>query len=155
MMSNKIKNTTLWERLISSQDTASSKRVITLLMSLHFVISSFVILFIAFFVIFYLPKGKVDENLIGLLKIVLEYDFYIILGGLGFITTENMGSIMNERAKTIANANVAVGSPTADNINVDTVNVSQKNNPKAPDATAADATAAADGDSIKIQKNDD
>lgn len=88
--------------------------------------ASFAILFIAFYVIFYLPKGKVDKDLLDLLKEVLQYDFYIILSGLGFITADNMGQIMLEKAKAKAEANIAVGAPTADSIKVDTVNVQQK-----------------------------
>lgn len=88
-----------WKQIISSKDTASSKRLITLIISLHFIVASFAILFIAFYVIFYLPKGKVETELLGLLKEVLEYDFYIILSGLGFITVDSMGSMMLERAK--------------------------------------------------------
>lgn len=88
-----------WKSIISSKDAASSKRLVTLIISLHFIIASFAILFIAFYVIFYLPKGKVEPDLLTMLKQVLEYDFYIILSGLGFITADNMGQIMLERAK--------------------------------------------------------
>lgn len=88
-----------WSSILSSKETASSKRLVTLIISLHFIIASFAILFIAFYVIFYLPKGKVEATLLDMLKQVLEYDFYIILSGLGFITADNMGQIMLERAK--------------------------------------------------------
>lgn len=99
----------LFNRLIDSNDSASSKRVITLIMALHFIIASFVILIIAFFVIFYLPKGKIEQSLIDLLKIVLEYDFYIIIGGLGFVTTENLGKMLLEKAKSAAYSNNNTG----------------------------------------------
>lgn len=92
-----------WRSIISSKDAASSKRLVTLIISLHFIIASFAILFIAFYVIFYLPKGKVDTNLLALLKEVLEYDFYIILSGLGFITADNLGQIMLEKVKVKMN----------------------------------------------------
>lgn len=49
--------------------------------------------------IFYTTKGKVDRDLLAMLKDVLEYDFYIILSGLGFITVENMGQVLVEKAK--------------------------------------------------------
>ena len=88
-----------WKKILSSKDAASSKRLVTLIISLHFIVASFVILFIAFYVIFYTTKGKVDKDLLDLLKNVLEYDFYIILSGLGFITMDNMGQVMLERAK--------------------------------------------------------
>lgn len=89
-----------WNQVLSSNDTTSSKRLVTLIISLHFIIASFAILFIAFYVIFYLPKGQVNPDLLLMLKQVLEYDFYIILSGLGFITADNMGQIMLEKAKS-------------------------------------------------------
>lgn len=88
-----------WQKILSSKDATSSKRLVTLIISLHFIIASFAILFIAFYVIFYLPKGKVEPELLGLLKEVLGYDFYIILSGLGFITADNLGQILLEKAK--------------------------------------------------------
>lgn len=88
-----------WNSIISSKDPASAKRLITLIVSLHFIISSFVILFIASYVIFYLPKGKVEPSLLATLKDILEYDMWIILAGLGFITAENVGSAWLERVK--------------------------------------------------------
>lgn len=93
-----------WNQVLSSKDTTSSKRLVTLIISLHFIVASFVILFIAFYVIFYTTKGKVDTDLLGMLRDVLEYDFYIILSGLGFITADNMSQMMLERAKAKAEA---------------------------------------------------
>jgi len=90
-----------WKSVLSSDEPTSSKRLVTLIISLHFIVASFAILFIAFYVIFYLPKGKVEPELLALLKEVLEYDFYIILSGLGFITADNMGQIMLQRARTL------------------------------------------------------
>lgn len=115
-----------WSQIISSKDTASSKRLVTLIISLHFIVASFVILFIAFYVIFYTTRGKVDPDLLGMLKDVLEYDFYIILSGLGFITADNLGQMMLERAKAKVAGNIAVGAPSADTINVETIKVDQK-----------------------------
>lgn len=91
-----------WKSILSSNNTTSSKRLITLIISFHFIIASFSILFIAFYVIFYLPKGKVEPQLLTLLKEVLEYDFYIILSGLGFITVDNMGQILLQKAKALS-----------------------------------------------------
>lgn len=90
-----------WREILSSKDPTSSKRLITLIISLHFILASFLILFIAFYVIFYTPKGKVDKDLIDLLREVLGYDDYIILAGLGFVTVDGLGKILveKERAK--------------------------------------------------------
>ena len=89
-----------WNRVISSEDPTSSKRLITLIISLHFIIASFMILFIAFYVIFYTTKGKVDKDLLDMLKDVLEYDFYIILSGLGFITADGAVQMMTEKYRS-------------------------------------------------------
>ena len=88
-----------WKSVLSSKDTTSSKRLVTLLTALHFFLASFTILFIAFYVIFYTTKGKVDKDLLEMLKDVLEYDFYIILSGLGFVTVDNIGQSIIERTK--------------------------------------------------------
>lgn len=88
-----------WKQVLSSKDTTSSKRLVTLIISLHFIVASFAILFIAFYVIFYLPKGRVEVELLNMLKQVLEYDFYIILSGLGFITADNLSQMLLEKAK--------------------------------------------------------
>lgn len=94
-----IKTANFFNKVLNSKDTTSSKRLITLIISLHFILASFVILFIAFYVIFYLPKGKIEPELIALLKQVLEYDFYIILSGLGFITVDGATNILLEQTK--------------------------------------------------------
>lgn len=94
-----------WKSILSSSDDASSKRLVTLIIALHFIIASFVILFIAFYVIFYSTKGRVDKDLLDLLKFVLECDFYIILSGLGFITADMFGKIMVEKFKTKLGSN--------------------------------------------------
>jgi hypothetical protein len=105
--------------VLSSKDTTSSKRLVTLIISLHFIVASFVILFIAFYVIFYTTKGKVDTDLLGMLKDVLEYDFYIILSGLGFITADNLAQVVLEKTKARVAGNIAVGAPSADIVNLD------------------------------------
>lgn len=91
-----------WTNILSSDSPTSSKRLITLIISMHFIVASFVILFIAFYVIFYTTRGKVDAELLGMLKDVLEYDFYIILSGLGFITADNTVQLLTNRAQTKA-----------------------------------------------------
>jgi len=89
-------------KILSSEDPTSSKRLVTLIMALHLIIASFMILFIAFYVIFYTTKGKVDTELLGMLKDVLEYDFYIVLSGLGFITADNTVKLLTERSQAKA-----------------------------------------------------
>lgn len=81
-------------KILDSKDTASSKRFITLVIASHFVISSFTILFLVCYVIIALPKGKVNTDLLAALQHILEYDFYIILAGLGIITSEGLVSMI-------------------------------------------------------------
>ena len=92
-------NREFWRSILSPESTTSSKRLVTLIISLHFIVASFVVLFIAFYVIFYTTKGKVDKDLLGMLKDVLEYDFYIIVAGLGFITGADMVTIVVSKNK--------------------------------------------------------
>jgi hypothetical protein len=86
--------------ILSSESTNSSKRLVTLITAFCFFVAQFLIIFIAFYVIFYTTKGKVDKDLLSMLKDVLEYDFYIILSGLGFITADNMVQMMAEKYKS-------------------------------------------------------
>lgn len=88
-----------WKQILDSKNPSSSKRLVTLIISGLFIVSCFSILFVAFYVIFFLPRGKVDRDLLEALKQVLEYEFYIILSGLGFVTVDNMGQMMIERTK--------------------------------------------------------
>lgn len=116
------------KNLLDSQNSLSAKRFITLIISFHFIFASFVVLFFAFYVIIYMPKGKTDIDLLATLKMVLEYDFYIILAGLGFITGDSLAGILLEKAKVISAANVATGNPTATNMNVTNADVANIKN---------------------------
>ncbi len=82
------------KRILDSNDTASSKRFITLVIASHFIVASFAILFLVCYVVLVLPKGKVDPQLMAALQTILEYDFYIILAGLGIITSEGLVSMI-------------------------------------------------------------
>lgn len=88
-----------WNNILSSDDPTSSKRLITLILAGIFILAQLAILFIAFYVVFYTIRGKVDVDLLHMLDKVLEYDFYIILSGLGFITVDNLGQILLEKSK--------------------------------------------------------
>jgi len=81
-------------KIIDSKETASSRRFITLVIAAHFVLASFAILFLVFYMVVSLPKGKVDVTLLQTLETILEYDFYIIVSGLGIITSEGLLSIL-------------------------------------------------------------
>ncbi len=115
--------TSFWKGILSSKDTNSSKRLVTLIIAAHFILASFAILIVALYTMFYLPKGKVDPLILNMLQDIIEKDFYIILAGLGFITIERAGDIYLEKAKSVARAKIVTGVPDADTINVDTVNI--------------------------------
>ena len=88
-------------RVLDSKETASSKRLITLIIALHFVVASFAILFLVCYIALVLPKGIVDLTLLTSLEKILQYDFYIILSGLGIITSEGLVSmILNKGVST-------------------------------------------------------
>lgn len=88
------------QRIIDSRETASSRRFITLVISAHFVIASFAVLFLVCYMTVVLPKGRVDNNLLLVLEKILEYDFYIIISGFGIITSEGLVSIIMKRTYT-------------------------------------------------------
>lgn len=107
-------------RVISSKDESSAKRLVTLLMAGHFIVTSFLVSFFVFYLIIYTPRGSVNKDLLGLLDKVLEQDFWVITAGLGFITAENFGNIMLERVKAKAQAITDVAKEaTASNVKVD------------------------------------
>lgn len=114
----------LIRRILSAGDPTSSKRLVTLVIAAHFIIASFVILFFAFYVIVVEPKGMVKPEILQLLQNVMEYDFYIILAGLGFITGENLGQVLLEKAKVAAAGSILTPQPTVTTVdNSDTVNI--------------------------------
>lgn len=98
-----------WKSVVSSSDPTSSKRVITLILAAIFILAQMAIVFIAFYVIFYTTRGKVDKDLLDTLRAVLEYDFYIILSGLGFITADGLGQILIEKYKAKSKSNNYMG----------------------------------------------
>lgn len=119
-----------WQNVLSSSDPTSSKRLITLILAGIFIIAQMAIVYIAFYVIFYTTRGKVDKDLLDTLRAVLEYDFYIILSGLGFITADSLGQMLLEKTKAKIAGNVAVGSPSADSLQIEqTITQEKKNEP--------------------------
>jgi hypothetical protein len=79
-----------WARILDKNDSTSSKRLVTLVVALHFILSSFTILFLVCYIALVMPKGKIDAVLISSFEKILEYDFYIIVSGLAFVTSEGL-----------------------------------------------------------------
>ena len=119
-----------WISVLSSKDPTSAKRIVTLIMAGHFIITSFLVSFFVFYLIIYTPRGSVNKDLLNLLASIIEQDFYIILAGLGIIGVENVANIMLEKAKATVAGNIAVGSPSTDTIKVDNPEPSIKDEPK-------------------------
>jgi hypothetical protein len=88
-------------RVLDSKETASSKRLITLIIALHFVVASFAILFLVCYICLKIPTGTVNLTLISSLEKILQYDFYIILSGLGIITSEGLLSMLLNKGTSI------------------------------------------------------
>lgn len=97
---------------MDSKDPLSVKRFIVLVVAANFILASFLLLFICFYVIFYTTKGKVDKDLLAALKDILYYDVIIITGGLGLVGIEGLGQALVERAKAFSLSSVL----RADNI---------------------------------------
>lgn len=87
------------KNVLTSGDPSSTKRLLTLIMALHFILTAFLISFFVFYLILYTPRGSVNKDLLDLLEKIIEHDIYVILVGIGAIAAENMGNIMLERAK--------------------------------------------------------
>ena len=128
-----------WSNVLSSSDPTSSKRLITLVLAGIFILAQIAVVFICFYVIFYTTKGAVDKDLLNMLGIVLEYDFYIILSGLGFITADNTIQLLMQRAQTRAALVNALSNP---------VQITQPTNP--PPTEPPIETPPEDGPPIEI-----
>jgi hypothetical protein len=79
-----------WLSILDGNDSTSSKRLVTLIVALHFILSSFTILFLVCYIALVMPRGKIDSVLISSFEKILEYDFFIILSGLAFVTSESV-----------------------------------------------------------------
>lgn len=88
-----------FSRLLDTKDASSSKRFVTLIIAAHFILASFVILIIFTLLVFRTTKGNLEflKPIIDVFKTILEYDFKIILGGLGFIGVADLGQAMVQR----------------------------------------------------------
>jgi hypothetical protein len=107
---------------ILNPESASSVRRFATLMSLgFFCITSLLVVFFVFYLVLFTPKGAVNIDLLGVLKDILEYHFYIILAGSGLITIDALGRMMVERVKAKVQGNIITGFPNTDTINVETM----------------------------------
>ncbi len=105
-----------FHRLASNQYKEDAKVVVMLVMAAHFIITSFLVSFFAFYLVLYTPKGMVNKELIDLLKGILEQDFWIIISGFGFISTVDFGQAMIQRAVAKASGPADVVVQNAENV---------------------------------------
>ena len=80
---------TLWQRLLDEKDTKSSKRFVTLILTLLYVITSLTILFLCVFIV--IKPSKIDDNLLEILMDMIYWDAIIIIAGLGLVTSTTIG----------------------------------------------------------------
>ncbi len=94
---------TFIRKLLNANDVEnSSKRFITLIVAFHFILASFFILFLLGYAVFRDTKGDIEIlKVIGnIFTTILEYDFFIIIVGLGFITAEQFTKVLVEKFKS-------------------------------------------------------
>ena len=80
------------------------KKLVTLIVTLHFLLASFLILILFPILFFRVTKGNLDmvKVITATFMDILDKDFWIILAGLGFLTTKDFATAMIEKAKAIA-----------------------------------------------------
>lgn len=114
------------KKTLTSNTGVSSKRFVTIIIAAHFIIASFTVLIMLAFLLFY-PRTVANietfKVILHTLETILEYDFYIILSGFGFIAVENVGQAVVEKAKVgFGNITRTVNNEPddiADNIRID------------------------------------
>lgn len=84
-------------KLATVTDTSSLRKFVTLLITGIFLTAQVLIVFFCFYLILYTTKGQVDKDLLKILEVVLQYDFYILLSGLGFITSSDLVRVIVSR----------------------------------------------------------
>ncbi len=102
------KHRSFFRKMLDPSDhESSSKRFITLIMALHFIIGSSLYLFLFPLLLFMNVKNDLEIIKVVSTTIdkILEYDFWIITVGLGFITAEQAIRVMVEKAKAIIGLN--------------------------------------------------
>lgn len=108
--------------VISPSDNTSSRKFITLLISGIFLFAQILITFFCFYLILYKTKGQVDKDLLDTLKDILRYDFYIILSGLGFVTSSDLVRIIVSKGfgwKDVMNTDGGISDEISDDITED------------------------------------
>jgi hypothetical protein len=83
-----------FKELATGNEVSSLRKFVTLIVTGIFLITQVLIVFFCFYLILTETKGQVDKDLLDTLKVILQYDFYIILVGLGFITGSDLVRVM-------------------------------------------------------------
>lgn len=107
--------------IIVSDNTVSSKRAITLAAAITLVICSFLIPILLTVVIFTSTKGDLEliKILAATLSDIIEKNFYMVLGGLGMISSVDLAAILKSKAK-LSNVKFDELTFTGTNTNTDT-----------------------------------
>jgi hypothetical protein len=104
-------------KLLDANDNKSAKRFVTLIVTFIYIVTNIVTLVIAIYAVLHPAKGRVEPVLFDVLKQLIEWDAWIILGGLCFVTLTSMGNAFVEKAK-VAATSILTGN-TIDTVNVD------------------------------------
>lgn len=90
--------------IVLSDNPVSAKRFVTLMMAMFLMLASFLLLVVYPVTIFFATKGHVEKIQIitPIFDSILEKAFYIVLAGLGFISTVDVAAILKSKAKDIS-----------------------------------------------------
>ncbi len=137
-------------KLIDSKDTSDAKIFVTLLVAAHFMITSFAASIFVFLLTLIKTKGTVDLNLLAFLSEIIDKDFYILLGGLGFVTADGYRQMLLEKAKVYSAAKILT--PPTPITKVQNVE-GDMNGPNAGDKKETGDDVLEDNDMNEIKKN--
>lgn len=89
--------------IVVSSNNISAKRAITLVAAITLIICSFLIPTLLAIVIFTSTKGDLEliKVLASTLQDIIEKNFYIVMGGLGLISSVDIAAILKSKSRNI------------------------------------------------------
>lgn len=99
---------------------------VTLIITFHFILGSFLVLALFGFVALRPTKGDLEflKIITDTLKVIFEYDFYIIISGLSFIAVKDVGQaiVAKAQAKAQGPADTIIQDEATNNIETANIN---------------------------------
>jgi len=113
---SKVKNFFL--ALLDENNEKSTKRFVVLISTFLFTIGSILVIFFFGFLILKTTTGNIEflKVVADLFKTIFDDIFYIIIGGLGFMTAKDFSTAIVERAKALAQGPGNILIQNADNV---------------------------------------